>query len=229
MHRALLFSSILSPGREYAQPTRPRNLRAFLSSLPIKTPAPDTFSVLAVIVFRDMDQAKPAALLQLFDEHHLPLFRFAYRLTRSVADAEDILQECFLGLLRSESNFDPSRTALINYLFGAVRNQALKRVRMRGLTSTETESPSNAGSPEMQAAQTELGTAVDRAIALLPEAQREVLILSHYEQLSQAEIAGICGIEVSAVKSRLQRARAALKEMLATHAPGVERNVEGKR
>jgi RNA polymerase sigma-70 factor (ECF subfamily) len=42
---------------------------------------------------------REAAFLKLFDEHHLPLFRFAYRLTGSVADAEDVVQECFLGLL----------------------------------------------------------------------------------------------------------------------------------
>jgi hypothetical protein len=97
----------------------------------------DSFSVLAVILFRHMDlvtaarQGKQAAFLQLYDEHHLPLFRFAHRLTGSVADAEDILQECFLGLLRPECSFDPSRTELRRYLFGAVRNQALKRLRLR--------------------------------------------------------------------------------------------------
>ncbi len=40
------------------------------------------------------------SLLNLFDSHHLPLFRFAYRMTESTADAEDIVQECFLELLR---------------------------------------------------------------------------------------------------------------------------------
>ena len=46
-------------------------------------------------------EGREAAFLQLFDEHHLPLFRFAYRLTGSVADAEDIVQECFLGAAAS--------------------------------------------------------------------------------------------------------------------------------
>jgi RNA polymerase sigma-70 factor (ECF subfamily) len=53
--------------------------------------------------------------------------------------------------------------------------------------------------------------------------QREVLILSHYEQMQLAEIAGILDIEVGAVKSRLQRARASLRETLAAYAPNVER------
>ncbi len=58
---------------------------------------------------------------------------------------------------------------------------------------------------------------VARAVLGLPEAQREVLILAHYEQMPLAEIAAVVGIEVGAVKSRLQRARGALREMLAEY------------
>ena len=60
-----------------------------------------------------------------------PLFRFAYRMTGSVADAEDIVQECFLELLRPDCSYDANRTPLRTYLFGVVRNQALKRVAKR--------------------------------------------------------------------------------------------------
>ena len=59
---------------------------------------------------------KKAAFTRIFDEHHLPLFRFAYRLTGSMADAEDIVQECFLGLLRADCGFDERRTSLRTYL-----------------------------------------------------------------------------------------------------------------
>src|ERR1039457_3788638 len=69
------------------------------------------------------------AFLQLLVEHHAPLFRFAYRLTGSVADAEDIVQECFLALLDPARSYDPRRTPVRTYLFGADRNQALKRLR----------------------------------------------------------------------------------------------------
>src|SRR5215813_6552010 len=68
-------------------------------------------------------------LLQLFDEHHAPLFRFAYRLTGSIADAEDIVQACFLELLRPECCYDPVRAPLRTWLFGIVRNQSLKWLR----------------------------------------------------------------------------------------------------
>lgn len=61
-----------------------------------------------------------------------------------------------------------------------------------------------------------------RSVAALPDNQREVLILSHYEQLSLAEIAEITALDLSAVNSRLQRARATLREKLADYAPGME-------
>ena len=163
------------------------------------------------------------ALLQLFDEHHRPLFRFAYRLTGSVADAEDIVQECFLALLRPECPYDSRRTPVRTYLFGAVRNQALKRLRRRETAGDGSGDAVDHRSPETQAWRSELEEAVARAVLRLPEAQREVLILAHYEQMPLAEIARVLEIELGAVKSRLQRARAALKETLAAYAPGAER------
>jgi RNA polymerase sigma-70 factor (ECF subfamily) len=160
-------------------------------------------------------------LLELFDEHHVPLFRFAYRLTGSVADAEDIVQACFLELLRPKCSYDPERAPLRTWLFGIVRNQSLKRLRQRAAPQLpETE---DASSPEHEILRAEMEEVVRRAVLMLPEMQREVLILAHYEQLPLAEIAGILDIEVGAVKSRLQRARASLRETLAAYAPNVER------
>jgi RNA polymerase sigma-70 factor (ECF subfamily) len=163
------------------------------------------------------------AFLQLFDDHHLPLFRFAYRLTGSAADAEDIVQESFLGLLRTDSRYDSRRTPVRTYLFGAVRNQALKRLRIRERTSDGAVDTMDRRSPETEALRTEMEGAVAQAVTQLPETQREVLILAHFEQLPLAEIAQALDIEEPAVKSRLQRARAALKETLAAYAPGPER------
>lgn len=159
-------------------------------------------------------------LLQLFDEHHLPLYRFAYRMTGSVADAEDIVQECFLHLLRPGCSYDPARTPIRTYLFGVVRNQSLKR-RTKGVS--EGLEPGHDRSPEREILQTEMADAVARAVGQLPEGQREALILAHYEQMPLAEIARVMEIEVTAVKSRLQRARGQLKETLAAYAPGPER------
>jgi RNA polymerase sigma-70 factor (ECF subfamily) len=163
----------------------------------------------------------PAAILRYFDEHHRPLFRFAWHLTGSVADAEDIVQECFLALLRPDCAFDPSRTDLRRYLFGAVRNQALKRFA----TTTIAAEPLDASTPELECLAAELQRIVQRAILRLPEGQREVLVLAHFEQMQLAEIAEILEIEIGAVKSRLQRARATLRELLSAYAPNQERRL----
>jgi len=152
-----------------------------------------------------------------------PLFRFAYRMTGSVADAEDIVQECFLAALRPNSTYDASRTPMRTYLFGVARNQALKLLAKRPVTAEDDECVSDAPSPERAAFHTQLEAAVARAVRRLPEGQREVLILAHYEELPLAEIARVMEIEVTAVKSRLQRARTQLKETLAAYATGTER------
>jgi RNA polymerase sigma-70 factor (ECF subfamily) len=157
------------------------------------------------------------AVLEFFDEHHAALYRFAWRLTGSAADAEDAVQEAFLGLLRPGCAFDPAQSAIRTYLFGAVRNQCLKRLRRR--EDAGEPDPPDGRTPETEALRGEVADAVAAAVGALPETQREVLILAHYEQLSLAEIAEITDLEVGAVKSRLQRARAALRETLAAYAP----------
>ena len=64
---------------------------------------------------------------------------------------------------------------------------------------------------------------VARAVVNLPGGLREVLVLAHYEQLAIAEIARVLELESTTVKSRLQRARAQLRESLAAYATGMER------
>jgi RNA polymerase sigma-70 factor (ECF subfamily) len=165
-----------------------------------------------------------AAFLRIFDEHHAALFRFAYRMTGSVADAEDIVQESFLALLRPTCSYDPKRASLRTYLFGAVRNQSLKRQRKTDLPGGDAPQDQ---SPETELLRAELKDVVARAVMQLPETQREILILAHYEQMPLAEIAQVTALELGAVKSRLQRARASLKESLTAWAP--TRSLENER
>jgi RNA polymerase sigma-70 factor (ECF subfamily) len=162
----------------------------------------------------DLDQ-----FLELFDAHHLPVYRFALRLTGSAADAEDIVQECFLALLKAECSYDSTRGPLRTYLFGIAWKQFLKRGSRRESTPEQLPEAFGHFTPECEALQAELRDAVTRAVAQLSEPQRVVLILAYYEQMPLAEIAGLLGVETGAVKMRLQRARGELKELLAAYAP----------
>ena len=135
------------------------------------------------------------AFLQLFDEHYSPLYRFACRMTRSPADAEDIVQECFLELLRPGCSYNPKRTSIRTYLFGVVRNQSLKRYRRREIRGEDSPEARSEGTPESQALQSELTGTVARAVAELPEGYREVLILANYQQRPLVAIARVLEIE----------------------------------
>jgi RNA polymerase sigma-70 factor, ECF subfamily len=155
-----------------------------------------------------------AAFMLLFERHREVVFRVAYRLTNSVAAAEDITQECFLGLLDAPERFNPAKGSLRTYLYGAVRNHALKYF---GLCAVDVDLE-DAAIDEAELSQVflrqEQSQVIRQAISTLPLPQREALILFHYEELPLEEIAAILNIEVGAVKSRLHRARARLKRIL---------------
>ena len=162
----------------------------------------------------DARRGKEAAFLELYHRYRTPIFRFAFRMTASSASAEDITQECFVALLAGAS-YDTARGDLRTYLFGIVRNLALRRLRV---TERECEEPDDVPSPHDTAAElisAERAELVSRAIGELPAFQREALILFEYEDLSLEETATVTGVEVGAVKARLHRARQALRRRLA--------------
>ena len=162
----------------------------------------------------DARRGKEPAFLELYHRYRTPIFRFAFRMTGSSASAEDILQECFLALLAGAS-FDAARGDLRTYLFGIVRNLALRRLRV---AERECDEPEDVPSPQDAAAElisAERAELVSRAIGELPALQREALILFEYEDLSLDETATVTGVEIGTVKARLHRARQALRRRLA--------------
>jgi RNA polymerase sigma-70 factor (ECF subfamily) len=74
----------------------------------------------------DLARRSETAFILLFERHREVIFRVAYRLTNSAAAAEDIAQECFLGLIDAPGRFDPAKSSLRTYLYGSVRNLAWK-------------------------------------------------------------------------------------------------------
>src|SRR5206468_2358363 len=74
-------------------------------------------------------QGDRVAFELLYERHWNAVYRFAWLLTSSVPDAEDITQECFLALMRKPAAFDPRRAQLRTWLIGVARNQHLYRRR----------------------------------------------------------------------------------------------------
>jgi RNA polymerase sigma-70 factor (ECF subfamily) len=161
----------------------------------------------------------PAAFMRLYERHRTGIFRFSYRLSGSVEEAEDITHDCFLSLIRKPENFRPGRAALRTYLLAAARNLWLKQLRVSSRESAvdeyeEGQFISADREPLDRLLDDELSETVRAAISSLPPLQKEALVLFEYEGLALSEIAGIIGTDVGAVKSRLYRAREALRALL---------------
>ncbi|HEY0080799.1 MAG TPA: RNA polymerase sigma factor [Pyrinomonadaceae bacterium] len=167
-----------------------------------------------------------SAFLSLYERHRAPVFRFAYRMLGSVELAEDVTQDCFLGLIKNPNGFDPARAALRTYLYAAARNLACKHFRhpasdaARSLKVEDLSEDLRTEAREEPLGlllDAELSFEVSKAVGRLPPLQREAIVLFEYEELSLQEIAAIVGADTGTVKSRLFRARAALRKSLAPY------------
>ena len=161
----------------------------------------------------------PAAFIQLYERHRAAIFRFAYRLSGSVAEAEDITHDCFLSLIKKPANFESGRASLRTYLLSAARNLWMKQLRSSARETAVDEFDENRfisqdKEPLGRLLDDELSMKVQEAVSRLSPFQKEALVLFEYEGLSLTEIAGITGTDIGAVKSRLYRAREALRNIL---------------
>lgn len=147
-----------------------------------------------------------------FFAHRDVLYRFAYRMTGSAHGADDIVQESFLALWRRRSAYDRDRGGLRAYLLGIARNLVLKRWRSDHPHGDLEEDSSTCEPIDLIGC--ERAEMVARAVQALPPLQREVLILAEYEELSLGEISVATASAVTAVKSRLHRARTNLRRVL---------------
>jgi RNA polymerase sigma factor (sigma-70 family) len=145
-------------------------------------------------------------------------------LTRSDADADDVVQDAMLRAFRAFDNLrgDAVKPWLLAIVRNCWRTRAADRTR-RGHVSLPEEAMHSemmidpAASPEIAAIRTDEGRKLDSIIAELPEEFREVLILREMEDLSYREIAEIAGVPVGTVMSRLSRARVMLREQWLGH------------
>jgi RNA polymerase sigma-70 factor (ECF subfamily) len=171
-----------------------------------------------------------AAFALLYERHWKAVYSYAWLLTQSVAEAEDVTQECFLALARRLRSFDSTRAQLRTWLLAVARNQFLQRYRRQTRESApmDTSEPANGPGLDDELMSLERTDAVQRVLQALPEAQREALYLFEFEGLTLAESATILGIDANAVKARLFRGRKELKRVLGPFRPALSWKREGK-
>jgi len=162
--------------------------------------------------------AQPGAAHDELLRHLDAAYNLARWLSRNPQDAEDILQESYLRAVRfgGQRRQESARAWLLQIVRNTC-NTWLARNRTNGAPAAvleEIAAPDSA-SPDVTAQRRQVAGAVRRAIALLPEPFREVIVLREIEGLAYREIAVIVGAPVGTVMSRLSRARERLKELLA--------------
>ncbi len=155
------------------------------------------------------------AFRALYERYRDPLFRLAYRLTGSAPLSEDLVHDCFVSLLGK--GFQAARGALRPYIYATIRNLVHKHFRDHRREEPTGDFDCNASEqpgPLGDLISRETAAEVRAAVGELPLLQREVLVLFEYEQISLAAIAAMVEADLSAVKSRLHRARESLRKKL---------------
>jgi len=161
------------------------------------------------VLMLEFQRGSREAFAELFARYRGPLGGFFRRRVSRQERAEDLVQETFLIVIRATSRYEP-RSLVRTYLYG-IALKVLSDERRR----QSKDPPALESSPEPaadDASDTVLW--VRRALDQLDTIDREVLMLREYEQLSYDEIAALLKIPVNTVRSRLFRARMALKEYL---------------
>lgn len=165
------------------------------------------------------------AMDRLLTRHQAAIYRFGAKMCRDEEDAKDVLQDTMMAAVRSIPEFRGG-AALSTWLYAIARSFCIKKRRTSKFAPERIESlEAQAGqaeeiadarrSPEDDAAGRQLQHALDAAIADLDPMYREVIVLRDVEGLSAPEVAEVMGLSVEAVKSRLHRARTAVRERIA--------------
>ena len=172
-----------------------------------------------------------AACREIIDALHRPVIATIYRFlgARYRTEVEDIAQEVFLKIFRSIERFDPERgvkfstwiyTFVRNHCFDVLKKRRLQTVSMAPRADDEgsIEVPDPA-TPQPAAAveNEELGRKIEEALAGLGEDQRMAFVLREYEGLDYVSIAQVMGVSEGTVKSRLHRAKEALRHRLSPY------------
>lgn len=152
------------------------------------------------------------AVGELFRRYKQPLFGFFHRRVADLSQAEELTQETFLAVVRTGARYEP-RALFRTYLYAigfrilrAHRRKTAFRAAFLGTSS---------GSKEATARETtDAGVWLRDAVGKLERIDREILLLREFEELSYAEIGEVLNLPVNTVRSRLSRARMALRELL---------------
>jgi RNA polymerase sigma-70 factor (ECF subfamily) len=159
-----------------------------------------------------------AAFSEVIRRFQGPVYSLLIRMLGNEDDAEELLQVTFCRVHQYRDHYDPERP-LVTWIFTIASNLAKKEWRRRSHwmqvpeDSVNLTSPVNT-TPHYESGRRELRASLEEAINRLPIHYREPFLLREDQQLTYEEIAEVLGIRIGTVKSRINRARAQLRESL---------------
>ena len=164
----------------------------------------------------------PEAIEALLETYQQRIFGFGLRMCGDAEDAKEVLQDTLLAAARNVKDFRGG-SSLSTWLYTIARSFCIKRRRRTKYAPTEELSfdalgaalPAAGPAPDEIASQREVRRALAGVIESLDPDSREVLVLRDIEGLTAPEVAEITATSVDAIKSRLHRARASVRELLA--------------
>lgn len=157
---------------------------------------------------------KSVSIHQLISEHSKPLFGYGYRLTGSVADAEDLTQQTFMIAHQKIEHLRCSKSAK-SWLFAILRSCWLRSIRRKKPTPA---SHFEIDLDEMLEQEPDVSSVdeilIQKAMSELPDDYRLVLLMFYFEELSYQQIAEKLDVKIGTVMSRLSRAKDRVKRRL---------------
>lgn len=173
------------------------------------------------LALRRAQRGEERAWRDLIARFQQPVHALIWRMLagRARHRAEDLTQETFVRVLRALPRFDPAGPAkLSTWILTIAARLAWNELRRPETAALEHEPPA-AERTDAGAERRRLGDAIAAGVAALPDGQRAVLVLREYHDLDYAEIAGVLELDEGTVKSRLSRARTALRAHLVAALP----------
>ena len=177
-------------------------------------------------LLRRFAAGEASAFELLYHRHELRVYRYLLRNLRDRTRAQDALQETWFAVARDAARYQANGARFTTWLFTIAHHRMIDamraaRARIEEVSTQMIESHAAAmthgvgmAEPDVAAIASEQLEALLRALAILPEEQRQVFLLQQEADLSVEDIAAVCGCSFETAKSRLRYARSKLRELL---------------
>src|ERR1043165_9548078 len=168
------------------------------------------------LTLRRAQQGERAALDHLVERYHPMVHALVWRMAcaRGESHVADLVQDSLIRVVQNIGRFDPAGPARLSTWILTITTRIVLNDPRRPTSTDSKLEPAACIDPATEVAERELGASIAKAVVELPEAQRIAFVLREYHDLDYSEIAKALELDLGTVKSRIARARAAVRETL---------------